>query len=453
MRVLVLDGDINPAVTSVRALSKAGYKVSVGATGKWSKAGWSRFCDNTFRYPSISTPTAFAQCIAEQASREPGTFVLPLSEPSVLAVSAHRSLICGAGGRIVMPSHATLLRAVDKVKTTALAKSLGIRVPQSLTISNDAEAEQAARQIPFPVVLKPRSSEEISSLGNIVATAHPVYARNREELLRGWDGLKQRCNRSFVGEWVPGDGVLYCVLMEHGELRAEFFYKRVRCVHPTGWGAALRVSLPVPAAVREAGLTLLNALDPDWHGVACIEFRLKADGTPVYLETNPRIWHSLAVAVYAGVNFPVLLARMAEHGTVERQEGYRSGLQCRWLLGDFRNLLYTMFDADPNFPGEWPGRFEALRKFITPVPGTYHDNLVPEDPLPAIGDVVAGVLRVVGIRQRTGPLGRTEKIAPAALSKLESDIDATAPPIEPVEAIQATGPRGTRNEDGKTHAA
>ena len=46
-----------------------------------------------------------------------------------------------------------------------------------------------------------------------------------------------------------------------------------------------------------------------------------------------------AAACYAGVDFPQLLVQMAEHGDVQPNCGYRSGIRCRWLLGDARHLF------------------------------------------------------------------------------------------------------------------
>ncbi|HJZ69836.1 MAG TPA: hypothetical protein VKF81_17050, partial [Blastocatellia bacterium] len=94
MRVLVLDGNENQAVACTRSLARAGHRVFVGADTSWSKAGWSRSCSGKFTYPAPQEDAdAFVAGVAEEASREPGTLVLPMTERATLPLSAQRDLL------------------------------------------------------------------------------------------------------------------------------------------------------------------------------------------------------------------------------------------------------------------------------------------------------------------------------------------------------------------------
>src|SRR5688572_27775603 len=85
MRVLVLDGNENHTDACARSHSRAGHQVPVGADTAWSKAGWSKGCRSTFIYPAPQLDAdAFALRIAEEAGREPGTLVLPVTERTTL---------------------------------------------------------------------------------------------------------------------------------------------------------------------------------------------------------------------------------------------------------------------------------------------------------------------------------------------------------------------------------
>src|ERR1700755_1669543 len=152
MKVLVLDGNENHAVASVRSLARAGHTVLVGASTSWSKAGWSRDAAGSFTYPAPQDDAlAFVHCIAEIAAREPGTLILPMTERTTLPLSQHREMIYATGARMVLPPHETVLRAFDKQETTTLAQSLGIAVPQTLVIASINEARNAADGLPYPV--------------------------------------------------------------------------------------------------------------------------------------------------------------------------------------------------------------------------------------------------------------------------------------------------------------
>ena len=384
MRVLVLDGNENQAVACVRSLARAGHDVVVGSPTSWSKAGWSRHARGSFRYPAPDADGAgFTDAVVREAARGAGTLVLPMTERTTLPLSARRGALIEAGGRIVLPSHETVLRAYDKSQTTALAESLGVVVPKTERLVTEGEAKDFAARATFPVVLKPASSEELGDSGTRT-TGAPCYARSAAELPRAFGDVRGRASAVLAQEYVEGSGAGYFALMHHGELRAEFAHRRIRDVRPSGSGSALRASVRPEPMVRDASLKVLGALG--WHGVAMVEFRLRPDGTPVFLEVNGRFWNSLALAVYAGVDFPALLAAMAEHGDVSPPPPYREGVACRWMLGDVRHLLAVWAGAPAGYTGRWPGRLSTLASFLVPVRGTFHDNFTLDDPLPELGD-------------------------------------------------------------------
>jgi predicted ATP-grasp superfamily ATP-dependent carboligase len=417
MRVLVLDGNENQAVAAVRSLARAGYEVVVGASTPWSKAGWSRDAASAFIYPAPQEDAlAFVQRIAEKAAREPGTLVLPMTERTTLPLSLHRNVIYATGARMVLPPHETILRAFDKQETTRLARSLGIAVPQTLVITGVNEARRAAASLPYPVVLKPRSSEEVTASGNLTATGGPLYARTADEFIAAYQAISRRCSAVLAQEFIEGAGAGYFALMNTGELRMEFAHRRLRDVRPTGSGSALRESVRPAARVKDAALAILRALQ--WHGVAMVEFRQKADGTPVFMEVNGRFWNSLPLAVYAGADFPARLAELAERGEVETKLDYRIGIKCRWLLGDFRHLIEVLRGAPPGYPGAFPSRLKTLARICIPARGTLHDNLALRDPLPELGDWLDFLLRRLPAGLKTSAGRReTRDERPAAASQ------------------------------------
>lgn len=393
MNVLILDGNQNQAVASVRSLARAGHTVFVGETTSWSKAGWSRCASGALRYPPPQqNVAAFVESITGFLRQHPGTLVLPMTEATTLPISTHRELLRAAGAQLVLPGHANLLRAFDKDETTRLASSLGIAIPATVLITTPEQAREAAETVKYPVVLKPRNSEELAA-GTVRTAGRPRYARNIAEFEAAYCDLKTRSSAILVQEFIPGEGCGYFALMRHGELRAEFAHQRIRDVHPTGSGSALRVSVDPDPEMRRASLALLSALQ--WHGVAMVEFRKPAGSAPVFMEVNGRFWHSLPLACYAGVEFPSLLARMAEHGDIEPIPPYRRGVRCRWFLGDARHLLEVWKGPPQGYPAAFPGKLKTLARVLTPVPGTYHDLFQWKDPLPEAGDWIYTITRIL----------------------------------------------------------
>jgi predicted ATP-grasp superfamily ATP-dependent carboligase len=392
MKILVLDGNQNQAVACVRSLARHGHVVWAGEADGWSKAGWSRYCSGSFQYASPRTdPQKFLSDLLAEAAKESGTLLLPMTETTSLLISANRERFATVGARLVLPDHADLLRAVDKSQTTELARSVGIAIPETHLVTSLDEATVIAPHIRFPVVLKPKTSNEQSAEGAMQMTGRPQYARDAHEMRKALIEILRNCSAVLVQEFVEGTGTGYFVLMRHGELRAEFAHRRLRDLHPTGSGSVLRESILPHPKIRETSLALLRALN--WHGVAMVEFRLRADNVPVFLEVNGRFWHSLPLACYAGVDFPALLAHMAEFGDVAPPTS-KIGVRCRWLVGDFRHLLEVWKGCPPGYPGKFPRRLPTLLAELTPRSGTFHDNFMWEDPLPELGDWIQFVLQV-----------------------------------------------------------
>ncbi|NUQ11008.1 MAG: ATP-grasp domain-containing protein [Gemmatimonadaceae bacterium] len=385
MRVLILDGNENQAVAAARSLGRAGYDVSVGASSAWSKAGWSRYAKTQFRYTSPSDDASlFARDVVAEAARAPGTLVLPMTERTTVVVSERRAELEAVSARYVLPEHATLLRAMDKQAMTDLAASLGITVPATSVLGTAAEARRFATRAVYPVVLKPRTSEEIDRRGAPRPTGKPLYARSAPELMTAFEQLQTRAGDILAQEYVEGVGVGYFALARHGEVRAEFAHRRLRDVRPSGSGSALRESVPLDHALKVAGRRILESIG--WHGVAMVEFRRRDDGTLCFLEVNGRFWNSLALPIHAGVDFPLLVARLAEDGDVTPVTAYRVGVRCRWWLGDVRHLVSVLSGRPAGFTGRYPARLATLGAFLRPVAGTHHDNFEWTDPLPEAGD-------------------------------------------------------------------
>jgi predicted ATP-grasp superfamily ATP-dependent carboligase len=385
MKILVLDGNQNQAVASVRSLARHGHVVWAGESMAWSKAGWSRYCSRSFQYASPQAdPENFLADLVAEVAKESGTLVLPMTEATTLLISSHRERFAAVGARFVLPNHVDLLHAVDKSRTTELARSVGMAVPQTHSISGAEEVMDISQKVRFPVVLKPRTSNEQSPQGGMRLAGRPQYARDAGELMQAFTEMRRHCSAMLIQEFVEGTGTGYFALMKHGELRAEFAHRRIRDLHPTGSGSTLRESILPDPQIRETSLALLRALN--WHGVAMIEFRLREDNVPVFLEINGRFWFSLPLACYSGVDFPALLAHLAEFGDVDPPPAYQVGLRCRWLVGDFRHLVEVWKGRPPGYPGKFPRRLPTLLAELTPTPGTFHDNFIWQDPLPELGD-------------------------------------------------------------------
>ena len=134
--------------------------------------------------------------------------------------------------------------------------------------------------------------------------------------------------------------------------------------------------------VDHASLTHARALldEAGWHGIAMVEFKVAADGTPYLMEINTRFWGSLQLAVDAGMDFPQLLYQLACGIQPKPVNNYKIGIRLRWILGDLDNLYLTLRDKKYSV-GE---KLNALLRFAIPSPfRTRHEVNRWSDPGPA----------------------------------------------------------------------
>jgi predicted ATP-grasp superfamily ATP-dependent carboligase len=108
-------------------------------------------------------------------------------------------------------------------------------------------------------------------------------------------------------------------------------------------------------------LALLRSIG--WQGVAMVEFKIDhRDRQPKLMEINGRFWGSLQLATDAGINFPLMLYRLATGESVAPEFDYRTGVRTRWLLGDLDNLLIRLKSSPNGIRRD--SRWRALTEFL-----------------------------------------------------------------------------------------
>jgi predicted ATP-grasp superfamily ATP-dependent carboligase len=440
--ILVSDGDERAALAIVRSLGKAGHRVHVGSTRRRSLAGASRHAIATHRLPDpLDAPAAYARALLRTVHALRIEIVIPVTDPSILAVLEHRS---DCDGIIVpFPELERYRRISDKRILLAEAAALGIAVPPQLVLMARGEAAQELpAHLSFPLVLKPVRSvaggdaargsvpgvpmEEAATAGagamvfggartpaavgpggsvgdGAEETAPPDaalrirlrvrHAGGRGELRHHLDSFPDAAFPVLLQERINGPGEGVFLLIHDGRLLAHFSHRRIREKPPSGGVSVLRESIPTDPALLEASLRLLERFD--WSGVAMVEFKRDAEtGVPYLMEVNGRFWGSLQLAIDAGVDFPALLVAAATGLAPEPVRDYRIGARSRWLWGDVDQLLARMRKSRSELalPADDPGRARAAAEFLrSPRPkvrsGGARDRfevLRPGDPLPFV---------------------------------------------------------------------
>jgi predicted ATP-grasp superfamily ATP-dependent carboligase len=347
MRVLVTDGNERSALAITRALGQHSIDVVVGAETERSLAAASKYCWRAISYPSsFEDSSGFVASILDAVRRFQVTAVFPASDGAMSLIAQQRQKFA-EHTKLPIPAAAVFESLSNKYSLMQLALTLGIPVPETVFVP-DGRLEGRSETLPnFPVVVKPGQSI-VNANGRLRKTA-----------------IDYLCHPSLIQRRVEGEGQGVFALMNHGQPVALFAHRRLREKPPSGGVSVLRESIALPQPMTQYAMRLLQHVG--WHGVAMVEFKVdRQTGVPFLMEVNGRFWGSLQLALDAGLNFPLLLYRMACGGDVNlAAAGYKVGVKSRWLLGDLDHLLLRLFKSDAalSLPPDSPTKLKTLIDF------------------------------------------------------------------------------------------
>jgi predicted ATP-grasp superfamily ATP-dependent carboligase len=357
--IFVTDGAQRSALAVLRALGKAGIAVTSGETTQPSLAGSSRYCRRAVCYPSpVHDQDRFAEYLREEMRRGSYRVLLPMTDITTLMVSDMKEMIRPTHAPI--PSSEQVRRAQDKGEVLRLARELNIGLPTTCMLDSCDRIEDVARTIGYPVVIKPRWSRYQRDGewfdGNV------SYANDSQELITKYREASLEIPNPIVQELIEGAGVGVFLLLWDGELKGAFCHRRMREKPPSGGVSVLRESIPLDQELLQRSVALLKRIG--WQGVAMVEFKMDGrDGRAKLMEVNGRFWGSLQLSIDAGINFPLMLYRLATGEKVESAFDYRVGVKTRWLLGDLDHLWIRLRNGNSGMY-EHKSRLRACLDFL-----------------------------------------------------------------------------------------
>ena len=379
MAVLLTDGDQRATLAVARSLGRAGIPVVVAEERESSIAGASRFCFRRLRYPSpLQDPVGFQACVLEHVARGGYDMVVPMTDITTLLLSPVRDRL-ETHVRLPMAPSSAQAQANDKREMMLAATRVGIGTPATYMLHEDDDLAKVAANLEYPVVLKPRFSRFLSEGRWVFGRVR--YVHDPGELQAQYRELHAQIPCPLVQEKIEGDGSGVFLLVWNGVLKAAFCHRRLREKPPSGGVSVLRESAPLDQPLLEKSLALLRAIG--WNGVAMVEYKIdRRDGEAKLMEVNGRFWGSLQLAIDAGVDFPVMLYRLAKGEDVPPQLDYRVGVKSRWLLGDLDHLLIRWrHPAEANgLPGSLLSALLQFLKFHQR--DTYYEVFKFDDPGP-----------------------------------------------------------------------
>lgn len=399
-KVLLTTADYAGTLAAARALGRAGIDVELAEWRFFVPARLSRFVTKVYSCPNPhSAPDAFMAWLLVFGAENPGRVLMATSD-DIAWLYASRLEVLSKAFLLPVPPFEVMETLLDKWRLYCACESLGIAAPKSLAPQTDAELEPAARQLGFPLMIKPRSQvflsphqkgrrvfrpeDLLSAYGDLCrATRHdPIVLASNPALARP---LLQ----AYVDIHEAGVYNLSGFAAEGGELFAMRASRKV-----LQWPPRLGVGVCFEEADLDSALADQVALlcrSVGYLGPFEVEF-LESGGRRLLIDFNPRFYNQMGFDIARGLNLPLYSwleatgDRQALAEALEAAEAPASGRRRAWSHGSMMALSLALQAAAGRLR---PSEVWRWRRWWAANRGVLSDPyLDASDPMPGLAEAL-----------------------------------------------------------------
>jgi carbamoyl-phosphate synthase large subunit len=275
------------------------FKEALGSDGEVWGGDYSRYapafhcCDKSVLLPKV-TDSDYVEQLIGFCQKNQIDVVVPLIDPELEVLAAHRERFYDAGIMVVVSPPQTVQIAFDKYLTYKFGKDSGIAVPETVVTIREAEELLAAGKLKWPVVVKPRKGS---------ASADITYCHNERQMKNAFES----CPNPMIQECMKGQEYGYDILGDRNCRPISVFCKRKLAMRA---GETDKAVSTADAELIALGQKLAEKLPI--FGPADVDVMVTDDG-PKLLEINPRFGGGYPCSHQAGANFPAKLIAMCRN--------------------------------------------------------------------------------------------------------------------------------------------
>jgi predicted ATP-grasp superfamily ATP-dependent carboligase len=372
-RVLVTDAEHRSVLAACRGLASAGYRVSTVASERFAVGNWSRFSRENVRLTGPhADPEGYVERLAEVAKSGRYDILVAGTDAAMLAISAGRRLI-EPHARLGLPPHEVILQTQDKQLLQREAARAGLAAPTSIQCSRVDDVFEAARELGFPVVVKPARSV-VRERGRL----RQLTARVVTDAAELQPAVRSAGLPLTVQEYLPAARLVSCAGVRIESRLLGLTVARYARTYPSPVGsAALAETGAAPAGLAERVEKLLAKLE--WIGMFELELLQLEDGRFAAIDLNPRPFGWLALAIGAGANLPALWCDHVLGRSTVSPFPARPGVSYRWEDADARNAVAELRRLRPR----------AAASVLRPRRRVVHAHFRLDDPGPFVARMLA----------------------------------------------------------------
>lgn len=328
MKILLLGSNDRAALATARALGNNGHLIENIYFSVRTPLNYSKYINQSYYIgnPYINY-TNFKQRLIAFVENEAPDSIFPTSDISLDILFDCKEEL-RAFSKLIIPNERAYRLARNKHESLKLAEELSIPFPkykkvQILEVSTSN----------YPLYIKPIYSSLIQNQTCFSFSVNKV--QNPDELEQVLRDSVSVVPVMLQTEIVGGYGIGVNVFARNGKIK--FYTVNKRLHEPlNGGGSSYRVSVDLDNKLEE----YVNKLVLEMSLSGAMMFEFKATNNDYYLmEINPRVWGSLPLSIFSGVNFPELMLDIKPENTSQYQPGKyaRHFLKdSKWIFLHFR---------------------------------------------------------------------------------------------------------------------
>jgi D-aspartate ligase len=287
------------------------------------------------------------------ASRGPrGAVLLPCNDDALEMIARNRRQLTGLGYLPFEVNDEVALAMLDKARTYALARAIGVTSPRTLTIRGEADVAAVGERIGYPCALKPLHSHVFQRHAGARIKAFVV--EDEDELRARVAEMRALQVEMLATEIVPGpdENIVgyYTYVAPDGELLFHFTKRKIR-QYPVGFGTgSYHVTTWDPELVQ-AGTEFVQGVGI--RGLANVEFKRHArTGRLILIECNHRFTAPTELLRRAGLDVAVFTYDRLVGAPPRPVRSYRTGVRLWHPVEDVRAFLQMRRSGDLTL-GQW----------------------------------------------------------------------------------------------------
>jgi predicted ATP-grasp superfamily ATP-dependent carboligase len=381
-RILATDAAQRANLAVIRCLAEAGFEVTALGSSRGDPGLWSRMPSLRSVGPDPSQDRdGFLATVEQLVRAERHDIVVAGTDASLLAISSARERFAPYVP-LGLPEPELVRRALDKAYVAAEAARVGLPPPRGRLCEGEAEVVDAARELGYPVVIKPQHT---------VVEVSGRMERRASLLAQSEDHARDAVGQTgplIVQERVNAPVVSFGGVAARGRLLAFAISRYARTWPPLAGNVTFSRTIEPPAGLADRVEALISTLG--WDGLFELELLDYGDGRYGAIDLNPRPYGSLALATAAGIPLPAIwCSRLLGQERIPGSGGEaRIGARYRWEDADIRHLWWRSDDRD----------VRAALVALRPYRRVAHAYWQLRDPAPSLARVVE-LARAVRTRQ------------------------------------------------------